>query len=297
MTGSMLGAIAAGALMMAIGTQAGAAEEARTGTVEANGIAYAWRITGEGAPLLLLHGGLGSWDMFDPILPILNEGRQVIAVDLQGHGRTPLGDRPVRLPDIADDLAIVLGELGYESVDAMGYSFGSGAALRLAIQHPGLVDRLVLASAIFSDDGYYPEMRPQQAAVGAAMAEAMKETPMYRGYAAVAPHPEDFPRLLDAMGETMRQSFDWSADIEALEMPVMLVYGDADMIRLDHATAFYKLLGGGQRDAGWMREHLAKNRLAILPDLTHYEVFMSPLLAETAVRFLDGAAPPVWTGR
>jgi pimeloyl-ACP methyl ester carboxylesterase len=260
----------------------------KKGYVLANGVNYYYEIHGRGEPLLLLHGGLGSIDMFGPILPVLANERQVIGVDLHGHGRTTLGDRPINLVDIGDDLAIVLKQLGYDKVDVLGYSFGGGAALRLAVQHPTLVRRLAIASAPYAQDGFHPEMLPQQAQVGAAMAEAMKETPMYVSYAAVAPRPQDFPRLLDRMGELMRKPYDWSEDVKKLQMPVMLIYGDNDMIRPEHIVSFYHLLGGGLRDAGWMREHMSKNRLAILPDLTHYEVFMSPLLTTTALPFLNG---------
>ena len=136
----------------------------------------------------------------------------------------------------------------------MGYSFGGGAALQLAVQHPALVRRLVVVSAPYAQNGFFAEMLPQQAAVGAAMADAMKETPMYKSYVAIAPRPQDFPRLLDAMGEFMRQPYDWSASVKQLTMPVMLVYGDADMVRPEHIVSFYQLLGGGLKDAGWMRE-------------------------------------------
>jgi pimeloyl-ACP methyl ester carboxylesterase len=258
------------------------------GHVEVAGVRYYYEIHGEGEPLLLLHGGLGSIDMFGPVLPMLADGRQVIGVDLHGHGRTTLGDRPIDLVDIGNDMAAILDELGFEQVDVLGYSMGGGVALRLAVQHPALVRRLVVASAPFARHGFYPEMLPQQAQVGAAMADAMKGTPMYDGYMAVAPHPEDFPRLLDRMGELMRRPYDWSEDVKALSMPVMLVYGDSDMIRLDHVVEFYQLLGGGLKDAGWMREHMSENRLAIVPDMTHYELFSAPALARTVLPFLDG---------
>ena len=144
-------------------------------------------------------------------------------------------------------------------------------------------------------------MLPQQAAVGAAMADAMKDTPMYKSYVAVAPRPQDFPRLLDAMGEYMRQPYDWSASVKKLTMPVMLVYGDADMIRPEHIVSFYQLLGGGLKDAGWMREHMSKNRLAILPNLTHYEIGAAPILATTVLTFLNGESgaksPPEQSGK
>jgi pimeloyl-ACP methyl ester carboxylesterase len=270
----------------------------KKGYVMANGVNYYYEIHGRGEPLLLLHGGLGSIDMFGPVLPTFARERQVIAVDLHGHGRTALGDRPISLIDIADDLATVLKQLGYEKVDVLGYSFGGGAAFRLAVQHRALVRRLAIASAPYAQDGFFPEMLPQQAQVGAAMAEAMKETPMYISYAAVAPRPQDFSRLLDRMGELMRTPYDWSEDVKKLQMPVMLIYGDSDMIRPEHIVRFYQLLGGGLRDAGWMREHMPKNRLAILPDLTHYEAFMSPLLATTALPFLNGKSnAPSWANQ
>jgi pimeloyl-ACP methyl ester carboxylesterase len=116
----------------------------------------------------------------------------------------------------------------------------------------------------------------------------MKDTPMYQSYAAIAPKVEDFPRLLDALGTFMKQKYDWSAEVAKLKMPVMLVYGDADMFRPEHVIAFYQLLGGGLQDAGWNRETMARNRLAILPDLTHYEMFASPRLATTVLPFLNG---------
>jgi pimeloyl-ACP methyl ester carboxylesterase len=260
----------------------------KSGTLPVNGLNYYYEIHGQGEPLLLLHGGLGSIDMFRPALPTLAEHRQVIAVDLQGHGRTELGKRSISLIDIGDDLAAILKQLGYTQVDVFGYSFGGGAAFRLAVQHPEMVRRLVMVSAGFAQDGFYPEMLPQQAQVGAAMAEQMKQTPMYQSYVAVAPKPEDFPKLLDAMGEYMRKPYDWSEDVKKLKMPVMLVYGDSDMYRPEHIVKFYQLLGGGLKDAGWQREHMSQNRLAILPDLTHYDIFLSPELPRTVLPFLDG---------
>jgi pimeloyl-ACP methyl ester carboxylesterase len=260
----------------------------KTGRIEANGVNYYYEIHGTGEPLLLLHGGLGSIDMFKPVLPMWTKSRQVIGVDLHGHGRTPLGDRAINLIDIGDDLAVVVSKLGYKTVDVLGYSFGGGAGFRLAAQHPDMVRRLVIVSAPFAQNGFFPEMLPMQAQVGAAMLDQMKETPMYRSYVAIAPHPAEFPRLLDRMGELMSKPFDWSADARKLTMPVMLIYGDSDMIRPDHIVQFYQLLGGGLKDAGWTREHMSRNRLAILPDLTHYEIFFAPQLVTTALPFLDG---------
>jgi pimeloyl-ACP methyl ester carboxylesterase len=260
----------------------------KTGRVEIAGVNYYYEVRGKGEPLLLLHGGLGSIDMFAPILPALSERRQVIAVDLHGHGRTPLGNRNINPVDIGNDLAALLKQLGYGKVDVLGYSFGGWAAFRLAAQHPEAVRRVVIASAGYSDDAFFPELRAQQVQVGAAMAEAMKATPMYQSYVAVAPHPEDFPKLLDQMGNVMRTPFDWSADAKSLKMPVMLVFGDSDMYRPEHVVKFYQLLGGALKDAGWMRENISQNRLAIIPNRTHYDLFFAPELVATVLPFLNG---------
>ena len=270
----------------------------KSGRIDVGGINYYYEVHGEGEPLLLLHGGLGSFDMFKQILPKLAEKRQVIGVDLQGHGRTNLADRPISLPAMGADMAVILDKLGYGSVDVLGYSLGGGVAFQLAAQHPRRVTRLVLVSTGFAQDGFYSEMVKMQAQVGGAMADAMKDTPMYKSYMALAPAPGDFPRLLDAMGEWMRTPYDWSADVAKLTMPVMLVFGDSDMYRPEHVVKFYQLLGGGLRDAGWQRETMASNRLAILPGLTHYDLFLAPELPATVMPFLNGEKRSAdWSGR
>ena len=119
------------------------------------------------------------------------------------------------------------------------------------------------------------------------MADMMKETPMYQSYAEIAPQPEDFPRLLGAIGEFMTQPYDWSDDVQKLKMPVMIAFGDSDMFRPEHMVEFYQLLGGGQKDGGWMGENMSQNRLAILPGATHYNIIMSPLLVPTVMTFLE----------
>lgn len=267
-----------------------AAKPAKSGHVEVNGVRYYYEVRGQGAPLLVLHGGLGSTDMFAPLYPALTANRQVIAVDLYGHGRTALTDRPFTLENMGADMDAILAKLGYGKVDVMGYSLGGGVAFQLAVQHPERVQRLVLVSAGFAQDGFYPEMLPQQAQVSAAAAPFMKDTPMYQGYVAVAPRPQDFPKLLDTIGAYMKKPYDFSADVKKLTMPTLLVFGDSDMYRPEHVVKFYQLLGGGLRDAGWQREHMSKNRLAILPGRTHYDMFLAPELASTTLSFVDDAA-------
>jgi pimeloyl-ACP methyl ester carboxylesterase len=262
------------------------------GYIAINGVRYYHEIHGRGEPLLMLHGGLGSTELFEPGLAELARERQVVAVDLHGHGRTELGDREISLIDQGNDMAEIVKQLGFKQVDVIGYSLGGGVALRLAVQHPDAVRRLVLVSAVFSTDGFHPEMLPQQAAVSGAMADAMKDTPIYKSYVKIAPHPEDFPKLLDRMGAYMRKTYNWADDVKKIQAPTMLVYGDSDMMRPEHIVQFYQLLGGGLKDAGWTREHMSKNRLAILPDVTHYEMAIAPQLIPTIRPFLDGKS---WT--
>jgi pimeloyl-ACP methyl ester carboxylesterase len=276
--------------MLALLALPAAAAAKKSGYVKSNGLEYYYEISGTGEPLLLLHGGLGSTEMFAPIMPALTDHRTVIAVDLHGHGRTALGARKIDLVAIGKDMGAVLEKTGFKQVDVFGYSFGGGVALQLAAQYPEKVRRLVLVSAGFSDAGFFPDIREQQNAVSAQLAEQMKETPMYKSYVAVAPKPDDFPRLLQAMGDLMRGHYDYSADVKKLTSHTMIVFGDADMYRPEHVVEFYKLLGGGLRDAGWGRENMSKNRLAIIPDQTHYDIFFSPKLVATVLPFLDGVS-------
>ncbi|HEY7638547.1 MAG TPA: alpha/beta hydrolase [Steroidobacteraceae bacterium] len=260
----------------------------KSGHVAVNGVNYYYAVYGKGEPLLLLHGGLGQIEMFGPNLQTLAKSREVIGVDLHGHGRTDLGNRDISLIDMGADLGVLVKKLGYQKVDVLGYSLGGGVAFQFAAQNPQRVRRLVLVSTVYGTDGFFPEMLPQQAAVSSKMLDQMKETPMYKSYVAIAPHPDEFPKLLDKMGEYMRKSYDWSADVKKLTMPTLLIYGDSDMIRPEHAVKFYQLLGGGLKDAGWQREHVAANRLAILPNITHYEMGVAPQMVETALPFLNG---------
>jgi pimeloyl-ACP methyl ester carboxylesterase len=279
----------AGALLAAAATPIVSAQgSAKSGYADINGLKYYYEITGQGAPLLFLHGGLMTIDIYAQARTELSKTHQVIAVELHGHGRTALGSRTISLVDQGADMAALVKSLGLRQVDVVGHSMGGGVAFQFAAQHPGMVRRLVLVSAPFAQEGFFPEMLPMQAQVGAAMLPMFKETPMYKSYVAVAPDPGEFPKLLDQMGAFMRKPYDWSADVAKLTMPVMLVYGDSDMFRPEHIVKFYQLLGGGLKDAGFQREHMSKNRLAILPDVTHYDIFMSPQLMPTIQTFLKG---------
>ena len=263
-----------------------------TGTgryVEVNGINLYVETHGTGRPLVLLHGGLGSGEMFGPILPALAEHHQVVAVDLQGHGRTADIDRPLDVRLMADDVAALVDHLGLEQPDIMGYSLGAGVALHTAAKHPDKVRRLVLVSANIRRDAIYPELLDQQGQVSAAAAEFMVDTPMYQLYQRVAPRPEDFPRLLDKIGAAMARDFDYAEEVRGLRMPTLVVAADADMAPPCHYAEVFGLLDGGLRDGGWAGEGrpAGGHALAILPGLTHYDIFSSPLLAAAALDFLD----------
>jgi pimeloyl-ACP methyl ester carboxylesterase len=256
---------------------------------DVNGINLYYETHGTGRPLILLHGGLMSGEMFEPILPMLADHHQVITVDLQGHGRTADVDRPVDVRLMADDIAALIEHLGLDRPDVVGYSLGGGVALQLAIKHPAVVGRLVSASANIRRSAIYPEMLAQQEQVSAAAAEFLTETPMYETYQRVAPRPEDFPRLLDKIGASMATDFDFTEEVRGLQVPTLVVAADADMAPPSHYVEIFALLDGGQRDGGWMGEGrpAGGHALAILPGLTHYNLGVSPLFATVILAFLD----------
>jgi pimeloyl-ACP methyl ester carboxylesterase len=256
---------------------------------DVNGINLYYETHGSGRPLVLLHGGLGSGEMFGPGLPALAAHHQVIAPDLQGHGRTADIDRPLDPGLMADDIAALIDHLGLEKPDLVGYSLGGGVALHTASKYPDKVRNLVAVSVNLRPDAIYPEMRGQQGQVNAAAADFMKDTPMYQLYQRVAPRPEDFGRLLDKIGAFMNNDFDFTEVVRALNVPTLIVAADADMAPPSHAVEIFKLLDGGLRDGGWMGEGRPKggHALAILPGLTHYNIFTSPLLPAVALDFLD----------
>jgi pimeloyl-ACP methyl ester carboxylesterase len=256
---------------------------------EVNGINLYYEIHGSGHPLILLHGGLMSGEMFEPILPTLTEQHQVITVDLQGHGRTADIDRSIDVRLMADDIAALIEHLRLDRPDVVGYSLGGGVALLLAIKHPAKVGRLVAASANIRRSAIYPQMLAQQEQVNGAAAEFLKDTPMYEHYQRVAPRPEDFPRLLDKIGAAMAEDFDFTGEVRGLQVPTLVVAADADMAPPSHYVEIFALLDGGRRDGGWMGEGrpAGGHALAILPGLTHYNLGVSPLFATVILTFLD----------
>jgi pimeloyl-ACP methyl ester carboxylesterase len=271
--------------------QANAGTPTKTGYAPVDGLNMYYEIHGSGQPLILMHGGFGATAMFDPILPELSKHRQVIAVDLQGHGRTADIDRPISHEAMADDIAALIKYLGFEKADVMGYSLGAGTALQTAFRHPELVRRLVSVSTPCKREGWYPEIVAQMNKMGPGFPEQMKQTPMYQAYARIAPRPEDFSVLATKLSHLLKKDYDWSSDVAAIQAPTMIVFGDADAVRADHSVEFFHLLGGGKREGGWDGSGISKARLAILPGLTHYNIFASPALVAAVSPFLDAPIP------
>ena len=260
---------------------------AKTGYAPVNGLNMYYEIFGQGQPLILLHGGFGSTGMFAPIMAALSEKRQVIAVDMQAHGRTADIDRPMSFEAMSDDVVALLKFFHLEKADIMGYSLGGNVALYTVIKHPELVHRAVIVSTPFKRKGDYPDLLAQQDQMGPGAAEFMKSLPVYPMYAKIAPKPEDWPRLVTKVAQLIQKDYDWSADVKNIKTPLLIVCGDADLFPPSHAAEFFALLGGGQKDAGWDGKGRPQSQLAILPNTTHYNIFMSPALVAAANNFLD----------
>jgi pimeloyl-ACP methyl ester carboxylesterase len=238
----------------------------------------------------MLHGGMGTVDMFAQLLPALAETRQVIAVELQAHGHTGDVDRPLSFEVMADDIAALIKQLQLNTADIFGYSLGGGVALQTAIRHPDVVRKLVVASAGFKRDGWYPEVLAGMSAMNAEIAKTWVGSPMHEAYASVAPRPEDWPTLVGKLGELLRKDYDWSAGVSGLKAPTLILVGDADGVRLPHAVEMFALLGGGLADVGFGPP--PKSQLAVLPGTTHFTILTrTDLLLPIIPPFLDAPIP------
>ena len=259
----------------------------KTGYADVNGLHMYYEIYGQGQPLILLHGGFGSTDMFSALMPTLSQKRQVIVVDMQAHGRTADIDRSMSFDALSNDVVALIKYFKFEKVDIMGYSIGGNVALYTVIKHPELIQKAVIVSAPFKRKGEYPDLLAQQDQMGPQAAEFLKQLPIYATYAKIAPKPEEWARLVTKLAQLIQKDYDWSADVKNIKTPLLLVCGDADLFPPSHAAEFFSLLGGGQKDAGWDGKGRPQSQLAILPNSTHYNIFMNPALATTAVNFLD----------
>lgn len=255
-----------------------------------NGLEMYYEMHGTGQPLVLLPGGFGTADSWGELLPRLAQDRQVIAVELQGHGHTANTDRPLSFELMADDIAALIAHLGLASADILGYSLGGGVALQTAIRHPHVVRKLVIMSAACRSDGWYPADRAGMAAVNGEAALQWVGSPMHQAYARVAPHPEDWPRLADRLGQLLRQDYDWTEATAHIQAPALIVIGDADGVRPEHAVELFRLLGGDQAQGGL--DSAPRSRLAVLPGTTHLDMLShDDLLAAIIPPFLDAPLP------
>lgn len=260
---------------------------AQTGYAPVNGLNLYYEIHGTGQPLVLLHGAYMTINAFSELLPTLAANRQVIAVELQGHGRTADIDRPIRYEAMADDIAALMQEIGVENADIFGYSMGGGVALQLAIRHPQRVRKLVVASATYKSEGVYPEVL---AMIETITPEVFAGSPYEAEYLRLAPNPSDFPTLVAKLTELDSEVQDWpSEDIRAIKSPTLLIIGDSDIVRPEHAVEMFRLLGGGvPGDLGG----LPHSQLAVLPGTTHVTVMeRTDLLLSMISPFLDAPMP------
>ena len=248
----------------------------------AEGLHIYYETHGEGEPIVVLAGGLMSIRTTAQITRPLSERRQVIAIDLEGHGRTRLRDTPMSHERNGEDVAAVLRHLGIAHADVAGYSHGGDAAIWMAIQHPEMVRNLIVIATAFARDGWYPEAQVGMSAVNGSLAEHMKATPIFEDYG----HPDQIPLFLDRMGELMRKDWNWREEVRALPMPVLLIFADHDSVSMQHIAEFFALFGGGIREPGWIDPKFARGRLAIIPGYTHYNLGQAPEVARVIEGFL-----------
>lgn len=264
----------------------------QTGYAAVNGLNMYYEIHGTGEPLVVLHGAYMSIDLMGEVVSRLAETRQVIAVELQGHGRTADVDRPLRYEQMADDVAALMQAIGVEKADIFGYSMGGGTALQIAIRHPQMVGRLVVVSATYNSAGWHPDLHELLKII---TPEMFAGTPIEAEYLRLAPDPENWPRLVEKVIALDAEAQDWPAEtLQAITAPTLVVIGDSDSVRPEHAVDLFRQRGGGVN--GDMTG-LPNARLAILPGTTHISVLMRlDWLIPMTVEFLDDTTPPLMMG-
>lgn len=254
------------------------------GYAKVNDVELYYEVHGDGPPLIMLHGGVIPSEMFGTPLVEMAKAHKVVALHARGHGLSHDSNRPWSREVFADDVAAVMGHLGIKKASVMGYSFGALTALQTAIRHPQLVDKLIVISAGFRTDGYYPEVLEAFAEMPAAapmIAANVSKSPLASLYPSV-----NWETMFRKTGELANRRYDWSASVVDIKAPTLLMFADADMMRPEHVVEFYKLLGGGQRDAGPDGSLRSPNRLAIIPNTTHRTILGSAALTQFASAFL-----------
>ena len=232
-----------------------------------NGLKMYYEIHGSGEPVVLLHGAFmaisNNFHWADWIGE-LSKTRKVIAIEMQGHGRTADSGRDFTYDNLADDVAALLDHLKVPSADVVGYSLGGGVALNCAIRHPDKVRKVVSISAVFRQNGWTKEALD---ALPNLTAEVFKGTPFEADYKRLSPTPNEFPNFVKRVLSVDLKPHDFGADkLKATKAPIFFIHGDADGVRLDYIAEAFRLKGGEVH--GDMRPRSA-SRLAILPDTTH----------------------------
>jgi pimeloyl-ACP methyl ester carboxylesterase len=235
-----------------------------------NGLKTYYEVRGSGGvPLVLMHGAFSNIDTdFSKLIPALAKNRMVIAIEAQGHGHTPDNDSSLTYESLADNTAELLRQLRVDKADFMGYSMGGATAMYIAVRHPELVRKLIfIGGASYKADGYYPELLKGEEKM---TPKDLEGTPWQKAYARIAPNPRDWPKLVEKIKQL---DLNWRGlrdqDVQAIKAPVLLMVGDADVVRLEHVVQMLHLLGGGVPGdiVG-----LPRSQLAILPGTTHVTI-------------------------
>ena len=265
----------------------------QTGYAPVNGLSMYYEIHGAGhdpgvVPLVLLHGSMGSLDMFRGLLPTLAQTRQVVLMDQQAHGRTADIDRPLRYEQMADDTAALLLQLEIDRADVFGFSMGAGIAMHLTMRHPELVRKLVIGSGHYNSEGAYPEAMAGRETVFTP--EAFANSPIAAEYARVAPNPDDWPVLAAKVQDLTLTAVDLPVEaVRAMAAPTMIIIGDSDILRPEAAVEFFRLRGGGVPGdfVG-----LPPAQLAVLPGTTHMTLIQRTEWLQSMLQaFLDAPMP------
>ena len=255
--------------------------------VEVNGMHMYYEVSGEGDPLVVLHGAYMNIPSMGAIIPKLAETHRVYALEFQGHGRTTDINRPITYPNLADDVAAFMDAMGLETTDVFGYSMGAIAGLQLAIRHPEKVNKLAAASVAYDADGWQPAFK---AIIPTMTVEMILDMPFAEDYRRLAPNPDGFPALVEKLIALEHEPMAWEEDVKALKTPVLIITGDADVATLEHSVAMFRLLGGGVM--GDMGKPLPESRLAVMPATSHTAVIgQVELLLAFIEPFLKGEIP------
>lgn len=255
--------------------------------VEVNGMQMYYEVSGQGDPLVVLHGAYMNIPTMGEIIPRLAETHTVYALEFQGHGRTTDIDRPITYPNLADDVAAFMDAVDLPRADVFGYSMGAAAGLQLAIRHPEKVDQLIAASVAYDAGGWQPAFRDF---IPLITVDMMVSMPFAEEYKVLAADPDGFPALVAKLIALEKEPMAWEAEVKALKVPVLIITGDADVVTLEHSVAMFRLMGGG--GMGDMGQPLPASRLAVFPATSHTAVIgQVDLLMGVIEPFLKGEVP------